>query len=230
MSVHLARVVQRAAHQRGGFHAVRQPRPVDHLRHLLEAGVEMTQRIRNGALEVDLAARHRACAELVLQPHDPVAVRACRRRAVAASRTAPSPRVPLRRAFGPREQRRHVPHRRSSRTTSRRESASPRRVRVAVLVRPPTSEPPDFSVMNCAPCQSCVMSWLNIRGRNRALIVSSPNSRIRCAAESVTLIGQPRPNSASLNNSVNACFATAGNGVGQPRIGRWLIAWMPNSP
>jgi hypothetical protein len=61
--------------------------------------------------------------------------------------------------------------------------------------------------------------------------VSSPKRDSSIAAPSVTLMGQPRPNSAWLNRYVNACFTTAGYGAGHPRTPeRCDIAWMPNSP
>ena len=72
---HRHRVVMGAAHQRGGFDAVGQPRRVDHLGHLHEAAVEPADRIGDRALQLDLARGHRAGAELVLEPNDPVVIR-----------------------------------------------------------------------------------------------------------------------------------------------------------
>jgi hypothetical protein len=69
------RVVQRAPHQRGRLHAVGEPRPVDHFGHLDEAAIEPPDRVGERAFELDLARRHRARAELVLEANDPVAVR-----------------------------------------------------------------------------------------------------------------------------------------------------------
>ncbi len=71
---HRHRVVMRAAHQRGGFDAVGEPRRIDHFGHLHEAAIEPTDRIRNRAFQLDLARGHRAGAELVLEPNDPVVV------------------------------------------------------------------------------------------------------------------------------------------------------------
>ncbi len=47
---------------------------VDLLHHLLEAARDVAHQIGRGAVEDDLARGHRAGAELVLQPHDPVGV------------------------------------------------------------------------------------------------------------------------------------------------------------
>ncbi|MDH6591738.1 hypothetical protein M2165_001627 [Variovorax sp. TBS-050B] len=66
----------RAAHQAGGAHPVRQPRVVDHVGHLHEAAAFLAHEVGDRALEPDLAARHRARAELVLQAHDAVVVEA----------------------------------------------------------------------------------------------------------------------------------------------------------
>ena len=71
---HRHRVMIRAAHQRGGFDAVGQPRRIHHLRHLHKAAIEPSYRIGNRAFQLDLARGHRAGAELVLQPHDPVVI------------------------------------------------------------------------------------------------------------------------------------------------------------
>ena len=71
---HRHRVVVGAAHQRGGFDAVRQPRRVDHFGHLHEAAIEPADRIGDRALQLDLARCHRAGAELVLEPNDPVMI------------------------------------------------------------------------------------------------------------------------------------------------------------
>ena len=68
------RLVEAAAHHRGGAHAMAQPRQVDLAHHLLEAMVHVADQIGGGAVEHDLTRRHGARAELVLQPHDPVAV------------------------------------------------------------------------------------------------------------------------------------------------------------
>ena len=71
---HRHRVVMRAAHQRGGFDAVGEPRRIDHLGHLHKAAIELADRIGDRAFQLDLARRHRAGAEFVLQPDDPVVV------------------------------------------------------------------------------------------------------------------------------------------------------------
>ena len=47
-----------AAHQPAGAHAVRQPRAVDHVGHLLEAASAFADQIGFGGIEPDLAARH----------------------------------------------------------------------------------------------------------------------------------------------------------------------------
>jgi len=69
-------LVQAAPHHRGRAHAMRQPRQVDLLHHLLQPGLRVADEIGDCALQPDFARGHRACAELVLQPHDPVAVAA----------------------------------------------------------------------------------------------------------------------------------------------------------
>ena len=74
VSRHRHRVMMRAPHQRGGFDAVGEPRRIDHLGHLHEAAIELADRIGNRAFQLDLARGHRAGAELVLQPNDPVVV------------------------------------------------------------------------------------------------------------------------------------------------------------
>jgi hypothetical protein len=53
---------------------MRQPRQVDLLHHLLQPGMDVADQIGHGTLELDLAARHRAGAELVLQPHNSISV------------------------------------------------------------------------------------------------------------------------------------------------------------
>src|SRR5208282_1747834 len=73
---HAQRLVEAAAHHRGRAHAVREPRQVDLVEHLLEAGAQLSDLPREGALEPNLSARHRARAELVLQAYDPIAVAA----------------------------------------------------------------------------------------------------------------------------------------------------------
>ena len=67
-------VVMGAPHQRGGFDAVGEPRRIDHFGHLHEAAVEPADRVGDRAFQLDLARRHRAGAELVLQAHDPVVI------------------------------------------------------------------------------------------------------------------------------------------------------------
>ena len=74
----IARDVQRlggrAAHQASGAHAVRQPRHVDHVGHLVEAAADLADQVGGGAFEHDLPAGHGAGAELVFQADDPVVV------------------------------------------------------------------------------------------------------------------------------------------------------------
>ena len=67
---------------------------------------------------------------------------------------------------------------------------------VATVVSRPTSEPPSFSVMNWAPWVSRAMSVWVSPSRYAALSAVSPKRDKSMAAPSVTLIGQPRPNSA----------------------------------
>ena len=71
---HRHRVMMRAPHQRGRFDAVGKPGRIDHLGHLHEAAIELADRIGDRAFQLDLARGHRAGAELVLQPHDPVVI------------------------------------------------------------------------------------------------------------------------------------------------------------
>ena len=104
---HPQRLVEAAAHHGGGAHPVGEPRQVDLVEHLLEAVAQIADLPCHRALEADLAARHRAGAELVLQAHDPVAVapavleppRQGEQREAGGSRA---------RALRPREQQRHV--------------------------------------------------------------------------------------------------------------------------
>ena len=49
------RLVDAAPHHRGGAHAVRQPRQVDLLHHLLQAAIGVADQIGLGALQQDLA-------------------------------------------------------------------------------------------------------------------------------------------------------------------------------
>ncbi len=74
MARDVQRLGQRAAHQTRRTHAVRQPRHVDHVGHLMEAAPHFADQIRHSPFQHDLAARHRTAAELVLQTHDPIAV------------------------------------------------------------------------------------------------------------------------------------------------------------
>ena len=74
VSRHRHRIMMRAPHQRGRFDAVGKPRRIDHLGHLHKTAVELADGIGDRAFELDLARRHRAGAELVLQAHDPVVV------------------------------------------------------------------------------------------------------------------------------------------------------------
>ncbi len=69
------RIVMRTPHQRRRLHAVREARPVDHLGHLHEAAIETADCIGNRTFELDLARRHRAGAEFVLETDDAVMVR-----------------------------------------------------------------------------------------------------------------------------------------------------------
>ncbi len=80
----------------------------------------------------------------------------------------------------------------------------------AVVVSVPTSEPPSFSVMNCPPCVSLAMSVCVSPSRYFSFSASLPNFESSLPQPSVTLIGQPRPNSAWLNRNVKACLATTG--------------------
>ncbi|MNI45352.1 hypothetical protein D3C73_997740 [compost metagenome] len=64
----------RAAHQAGRAHAVGQARIVDHVGHLLEAAAAFAHQPGNGPFQADLAAGHRARAQLVLQAQDAVVV------------------------------------------------------------------------------------------------------------------------------------------------------------
>ncbi|VWC24643.1 hypothetical protein BTE28158_06020 [Burkholderia territorii] len=107
MRGHVQRLVQRASHQARRAHAVRQPRHVDHVGHLVKATADLADQPGLRAFERDLAARHRTAAELVLQPHDPVAVA----RAVRQCLRQQEQREALdavRRAVGPREDHREV--------------------------------------------------------------------------------------------------------------------------
>ena len=55
---------------------MREPRQVDLLHHLLEAALDFTHQVGNGALENNLAARHRTRAQFVLEANDAVGVAA----------------------------------------------------------------------------------------------------------------------------------------------------------
>ena len=70
------RLVDAAPHHRGGAHAVRQPRQIDLLHHLLQAAIGVADQIGHRALQQDLARGHRAGAELVLEARDAVGVAA----------------------------------------------------------------------------------------------------------------------------------------------------------
>jgi hypothetical protein len=76
VACHLQRLVQAAPHHAGGAEAVRQAREVDLIHHLPEAAAGLAEDIGDGAFHDDLAGGHGARAELVLEPHDPVAVAA----------------------------------------------------------------------------------------------------------------------------------------------------------
>jgi hypothetical protein len=75
------RFAQGAPQHASGAHAVGEPRHVDHVGHLDEAASRVTNEERDRALELDLAARHVARAELVLEAHDAVVVSAVGKRA-----------------------------------------------------------------------------------------------------------------------------------------------------
>ena len=104
---HSHRLVDAAPHHRGGAHAVRQPRQVDLLHHLLEAAVGLADQIGDGALQPDLARGHRAGAELVLEPDDPIGVAAAVLEP-ARQREQREPPGAGGRAFGPRQQQRDI--------------------------------------------------------------------------------------------------------------------------
>jgi hypothetical protein len=86
---------------------MRQPRQVDLLHHLLEARADVADQVGDGAFQQDLAARHRAGAELVLQANDPIGVAAAVFQA-ARQREQCKPRGAAGRAFGARQQQRDV--------------------------------------------------------------------------------------------------------------------------
>ncbi len=107
MRGNVQRFVQRAPHQPCRTHAVRQPRQVDHVGHLVKAAADLADQVSLRAFERDLAARHRAAAELVLQAHDPVAVaRAVRQRLRQQEQCEALDAV--RRAVGAREHHREI--------------------------------------------------------------------------------------------------------------------------
>ncbi len=63
------------AHHPGGPYPVGKPRRVDHVGHLFEARLWITDQPGGGALQAYLAAGHRTCAQFVLEAHNPVVVR-----------------------------------------------------------------------------------------------------------------------------------------------------------
>ena len=101
------RFVEASAHHRGGAHAMRKPRQVDLIHHLLEAVAQLADQPCERAFEHDLAAGHRARAELVLQPRDSVAIAAAGFEP-ARHREQPQPARAGRRALGTGEQQRQV--------------------------------------------------------------------------------------------------------------------------
>ena len=77
---------------------------------------------------------------------------------------------------------------------------------------------PSFSVMNWPPWVSLLMSVEVRPSRYFAFSASLPKFASSFAQPSVTLIGQPMPNSVWLNRKVKACFATTGYLSGQPMM------------
>ncbi|KGX30923.1 hypothetical protein Y600_390 [Burkholderia pseudomallei MSHR3709] len=107
MARDVQRLRRRAPHQPRCAHAVRQTRHVDHVGHLMKAAADLADQIGFGAVERDLAARHRTAAELVLQAYDPIAIA----RAVGERLRQQEQREALHavgRAFGPGEHHREI--------------------------------------------------------------------------------------------------------------------------
>ena len=63
-----------AAHHAGGAHAVGQARVVHHVGHLHKAASALAHQIGDRAVQTDFTAGHRACAELVLEANDAIAI------------------------------------------------------------------------------------------------------------------------------------------------------------
>ena len=103
----LHRLVEATPHHAGGPRQVRDPAGIDHDQHLLEALVERAELIGDSALEHDLAARHGAAAELVLEAHDTVGVAAAVRQRFRHQEQAKAPAA-RDRAFRPRQQHRQL--------------------------------------------------------------------------------------------------------------------------
>src|SRR5579862_604783 len=74
MMGNLYRLVEASTHHAGGARAMRHAAEINHVHHLAEASVKRAELVGERALEHDFAAGHRARAQFVLEPGDPIVV------------------------------------------------------------------------------------------------------------------------------------------------------------